>query len=278
LNKHSVIVLLLVLVFLFPAPGFGSGKPLNQESEEGEGKKKHSFFSEFLKEEKIIWTSPARIRKKDALFLGGLALTTALIIKNDEYIIEKIKKFALANPGVKTLGSYLSPLGSAPVDAGLIGIFYLGGAIFKNDRIKETALLSLKSLIHAILVSQVIKLVFRRQRPDYRDGVDHWFNSGIGKEFRSFTSGHTAQVWSIASVVAGMYRDKPMIPILSYSLAALSGLSRVTENEHWTSDVLTGAVLGYLIGRMVIKRRRSRVLLLPELNGNRTGINIVFSF
>ena len=48
------------------------------------------------------------------------------------------------------------------------------------------------------------------------------------------------------------YRDKPLIPILSYSAASLIGLSRLTENKHWATDVLVGAMLGYLSGKQVV--------------------------
>ena len=47
------------------------------------------------------------------------------------------------------------------------------------------------------------------------------------------------------------YRNKPFIPIIAYSIATLVGVSRITENKHWATDVLAGAALGYLTGRQV---------------------------
>jgi hypothetical protein len=48
------------------------------------------------------------------------------------------------------------------------------------------------------------------------------------------------------------YHDRPIIPIVAYSAATLIGLSRITENKHWASDVFVGAALGYLCGRQVV--------------------------
>ena len=48
------------------------------------------------------------------------------------------------------------------------------------------------------------------------------------------------------------YKDKPAVPIISYSAATLVGISRLTEQKHWASDVFVGALLGYVCGRQVV--------------------------
>ena len=57
------------------------------------------------------------------------------------------------------------------------------------------------------------------------------------------------------------YKNTPWVPIVSYSAASLIGASRITENKHWFTDVLTGAALGYLCGRQVVNNyhRYSRI-------------------
>jgi hypothetical protein len=45
------------------------------------------------------------------------------------------------------------------------------------------------------------------------------------------------------------YKDRPLVPLISYSAATLIGLSRITENAHWITmyspvlllDTLRGA-------------------------------------
>jgi hypothetical protein len=52
----------------------------------------------------------------------------------------------------------------------------------------------------------------------------------------------TATAFSIATIFASMYKDKPLIGIVSYSLASMVGISRLTEHAHWASDVFADGV------------------------------------
>ncbi len=61
------------------------------------------------------------------------------------------------------------------------------------------------------------------------------------------------RAFSLATTVAGFYPDKKWVGIVSYSLATMTSLGRVVSKEHWVSDVIVGAALGYFIGRGVVK-------------------------
>ena len=69
----------------------------------------------------------------------------------------------------------------------------------------------------------------------------------------AFPSGHTTAAFAAATVFAQEYRDRLWVSILSYSAASLIGLSRITENAHWASDVFAGAALGYVTGLQVVR-------------------------
>ncbi|MEO7562468.1 MAG: phosphatase PAP2 family protein [Ferruginibacter sp.] len=62
----------------------------------------------------------------------------------------------------------------------------------------------------------------------------------------SFPSGHATVAFAAATVFAKEYRNRPIIPIVAYSAARLIAVSRTIENKHWFTDVLVGAMLGYL--------------------------------
>ncbi|MCP4150208.1 MAG: phosphatase PAP2 family protein, partial [bacterium] len=70
------------------------------------------------------------------------------------------------------------------------------------------------------------------------------------------------------------------VPVLSYSLATLSGLSRITEDTHWLSDVFVGAVLGYAIGKFVVKRRnrKGNFNIMPVATTRQVGLGITYVF
>jgi hypothetical protein len=278
-SMEILFILMLVFTFFLPAYAYGREDKNSAKNKKKEAKKREEpFLKEWLKEELEIWTSPARIKKKNILFLGGVALTTAILIKNDERLNRDVQEFTTNHQWVKDSNPVITQLGSVPLNIGVIGSFYLGGVLLKDDRAKDTARLGLKSLLHVIVVSQALKRLFRRQRPNVENGVDRWFNRGGGKDNRAFPSGHTIQAWSTATVIAGMYKDKPAVPIICYSLATLAGLSRMTENKHWVSDVLVGAVLGYSIGRFVLRKQNNRLTVTPVIDSQKVGLILLYDF
>ncbi len=275
-KKNLVGIVIFLMLFSLQVPQYcqdieNPGKEYKKESVK-------LFLKDWLADELKIWSSPLKMNKKSMLFLGGLALTTVYLINRDNVSHKNIHEFTLKNKWAKESSPIITQLGSTPLNLGLIGSLYLGGVLLKDDRARETARLTLKSLLHAIVVSQALKYIFRRQRPYVENGVDRWFNHGRGSDYQSFPSGHTTTAWSVATVIAGMYNDKPIVPVICYSLATLVGISRLTENKHWTSDVLVGAVLGYSIGRFVLRKHNKRFNVTPIVSYDRIGVSVSYAF
>jgi len=168
-------------------------------------------------------------------------------------------------------------------------LFYLGGLTFRNDKAVSTGLMSAEALLHAGMIVTVGKVVSGRQRPSFENGRDHWnwFPSSLNmirkghlkSEYDAFPSGHTITIWSVATVIAKQYRDVPAIPVLCYTLATGVGLSRITEDTHWLSDVILGGALGYCIGSYVAKKHAgSRLTLFPTFGRNNLSITTALRF
>ena len=95
-----------------------------------------------------------------------------------------------------------------------------------------------------------LKMVVERERPD-------------GSDFESFPSGHTAKAFMAAAMLDKEYGGRsPWFSIGGYSVAALTGVSRLMNNRHWMSDVVAGAAigigavnLGYFITDKIFKDR-----------------------
>lgn len=67
------------------------------------------------------------------------------------------------------------------------------------------------------------------------------------KDFQSFPSGHTAAAFMGAEMVYQEYKYiSPWIGVGAYLVASSVGVLRITNNEHWFSDVLAGAGFGVL--------------------------------
>jgi len=56
-------------------------------------------------------------------------------------------------------------------------------------------------------------------------------------------------------------------------MAALVGLSRLTEDAHWLSDVFLGAAVGFVVGKMVVRNQNRRFQLAPALAPGGAGLS-----
>jgi membrane-associated phospholipid phosphatase len=121
------------------------------------------------------------------------------------------------------------------------------------------SLAALQSFVYAEVASAGLKVLTCRLRPSEVNSQQPTVNSqtwlGPFKSFKStsFPSGHAMRSFALATTVAGFYPDKKWVGIVSYSLATMTSLGRVVSKEHWASDVIVGAALGYFIGRGVVK-------------------------
>lgn len=63
----------------------------------------------------------------------------------------------------------------------------------------------------------------------------------------SFPSGHTATAFMTATMLSKEYGHlSPWVSVGAYAAATTTGLTRMANNRHWLSDVMTGAGIGIL--------------------------------
>src|SRR5262245_52451321 len=67
----------------------------------------------------------------------------------------------------------------------------------------------------------------------------------------SFLSGHTTGAFALATVLAERYAQHRWVPFTAYGLAGLVAFSRVSNQNHFPSDVFAGAVIGYSISHFI---------------------------
>jgi membrane-associated phospholipid phosphatase len=213
-------------------------------------------------------TLPFHTKRKDWVKFGGFALAVAAVGSANTTISDFAKNLETNNSGVASVSKYVTRFGG-PYEIYALGGFFAYGLIFNTQKEKTTTLLATQAYITAGVIGGIGKYLFAEQRPYFTDPISgkrgpifhgpfYAFKKGPNGEklsrsdYASFPSGHTTAAFAAATVYAMEYKDKPLIPILSYTAATLIGLSRLTENQHWPVDVLAGAMLGYLSGRQVV--------------------------
>jgi membrane-associated phospholipid phosphatase len=183
-----------------------------------------------------------------------------------------VDKFAFAGNG---LGN---PLISLPS----IGAFYLYGSMADNKKARETSLLAIESLAISELFTGTIKVLAQRDRPNTGASPSTWNGPHLNLNNLSFCSGHTTSSFSIATVIAEEYKETWYVPPIAYSLAALTGLSRVYGSYHWSSDVFFGAAVGYFVGQTIVKYHMvdtpGKFTLIPMVDGNYKGLALTYKF
>jgi membrane-associated phospholipid phosphatase len=236
-------------------------------------------------------TKPFHMKGKDWRNLGIFVAVTGALHLADEPVQQTAIKLRTNNYTVRNVSSYVTRFGGLYEAYVLIGLGAYG-FIFHNVKMQTTTLLATQSYIISAVYSDILKRIFGRQRPIYTDPVTHEaepkfygpFNKPRDAEGRkidvlSFPSGHTIAAFSAATVFAMEYKDKPWVSVLAYGAASLIGLSRISENKHWITDVFAGAAVGYLSGRLVVNNyHRYSKLKAPGQKKNSLSFNLQYNY
>jgi membrane-associated phospholipid phosphatase len=258
-----------------------SGREAPQSSRAADGESPKTLGEagrDFLRDAGRVWTSPARLRNKDVFPLIAMAAGTTFLIAGDEAIRGGFQTYAEDHPWVGDVSPVVTQLGGLAGFA-TAGAFYGVGLLIRDDRAKETGYLAGSAILQAMLVDNVLKILTGRQRPYVADGEDHWggpaaYFKGSAGDSAAFPSGHSATAFALATVVSMQYGRRAWVPVLAYTLAAGVGLSRMALDRHWASDVFVGAIVGHLIGRLVVRDHGRLKRLTPMLAWTRGGFAV----
>ena len=107
--------------------------------------------------------------------------------------------------------------------------------------------LSLTMVAESAIVNWDVKSLFRRVRPPREQGPD---TRSIRQPLTSsFPSGHASAAMTAAALLGRGSRWKP----LYYAVGAVVASSRVHVRMHHPSDVVAGAVTGWVLGRVAVR-------------------------
>lgn len=132
-----------------------------------------------------------------------------------------------------------------------LGVFFIcsGGnirdrltAIF-HHKYSRTVIHILCALIIAAIITWMLKVGLGRMRPLFMEGLglSGFYPFSFNWAFNSFPSGHSAACFAGLVSLGLMF---PRLKPYTWTLAIISGLSRIALGVHWPSDVLLGAYIG----------------------------------
>jgi len=239
---------------------------------------------------KQAFTKPFHMTRKDWITTGKFAVVAGGVALLDKPIQRRALNLRNHSPALQKISRQVTNFGGA-YEAYTLGALGAYGFIFRNEKMKTTTLLASQAYITGGAIESVLKYLSGRQRPYITDStklqaspIFHgpFYKTPLdpnGKKTNSsFPSGHTTVAFAAATVYAMEYRNKPLVPILAYSAATLIGLSRLTENKHWATDVLTGAAVGYLMGRLIVNNyHRYAKLKAPQQKKNTVSFNLQYN-
>ena len=133
-------------------------------------------------------------------------------------------------------------VGSPATHFALAGAVYLYGLAAADDPYKKRGLILLEGLAYDNMITLGLKWAFDRTCPNHKGFED------------SFPSGHVSSTFAMAAMLDEMYGHKVGYPL--YVLGGFVGLSRMQHRDHYLSDCVFGAFLGYAVGKAVFERNQ----------------------
>lgn len=237
------------------------------------------FAGETLAAAGSVLSSPLRMERRDAYWVGGLAAGGLLVYSGDA----QLRRLAARNksPLNDSLASGFEKFGNGTYELGLLGVY--GGLcyLFNGKEGGRTAALAAQAFLAANAAGTLLKYSAGRARPYAEDGKRRFTPFRFKSARTSFPSGHTTSAFAVASVFSRRC-SSPAVGISAYVLAAGTALQRVYDDKHWASDVFAGAALGTAVGRWVAAKNEKAgapsVVFLPVYSPGYAGAAAVLSF
>jgi membrane-associated phospholipid phosphatase len=213
------------------------------------------------------------LRRTDAVFLGSALATAALTSLLDGHLAGEVMEPGHDGSSLHRFSLIGNTIGG-PGPLALSAALFAGGRLAHHAELADLGRWGIQAVAVSGITTGVLKGIVGRQRPYAAAGDIDVYRLGHGfgnKEYTSFPSGHTSAAFAVATVLArGTAGDSRfthrVVTVLAYGAATAVGLSRMYENQHWSSDVVAGAAIGVTSGLAVVRRGRNSPGYAPGLS------------
>lgn len=229
-----------------------------------------------------LYTPRPLLKGADALLIVGFVAAAAAVSPVDKYFTQKLQDPARQSNKILHNGAVVFRLLGDPGSLVVGGLTYAAGRVAGNRRAEDIGLHSVEAVLLSGAITGATKMIAGRARP-YKDTANS-LNFGLlrglqGTDYQSFPSGHTTAAFAFASIISAETShwwpgSKWIIGPVFYGGAALTGMSRIYNQFHWASDVVTGAAIGTLTGIKVYRYTHSHPNNRVDKYFLRAGVSI----
>jgi membrane-associated phospholipid phosphatase len=209
--------------------------------QDAEPKKK--ILHQLWDDQKTIWTSLAKKKTWEST-------TTQLLVSSSaaSFALDGTPSRALREAG--GLEGFNRVMDSTAVNVALAAYpvaMMVVSAKFGNEFCLDSyGTKSARAAVNSFLTVTVLKMATQRARPHTGKIYGFWEGGN------SYPSGHSAVAWTLAAVTARHFSNHKWVPWVVYPLAGLVSFSRVSSGQHFSSDAVTGSVIGFAIGSFAV--------------------------
>ncbi len=199
--------------------------------------------------------------KKDAVVAGAFAVGALGATYADQHLADWLQTDRSHQGAfVNDAASFFRFMGNPAPE--IIGVsMYAAGRLTHHRELAALGLHGVEAILMGLAVSAPVKVLAGRARPYVsadRDPHSWKFARGWrNRDYQSFPSGHATTAFAVASAVTAESRvfwpnHEYLVGTVMLSGASLVGVSRLYHDQHWASDVITGAMIGTFSGFKVV--------------------------
>ncbi len=223
-------------------------------------------FSQFGNESWEFIKQPTKWEGSDWLKIGIMTASTFLILQTaDQPIRDVVLKDQRYYKSVPIeFGRMWGEL-YAPVV--LFSGFAIHSIIADDIGTRKIAYEIGQASLYAGAVTYLLKLTIGRARPYVGEGSKSFkpFSAFFDQDYHALPGGHTTAAFVLSTVLSR--NAKPVwLKVLAYLPAALTFVSRIYQDQHWTSDDFLGAALGYFIATWVVDLHENNNKSIVEIS------------
>ena len=211
-----------------------------------------------------VWSSPFHADGSEwGAFAASVALVGASLLIDDDVqrAMDRHPRSVLMRslePFREEHKTELFNLGSGKRLQPISGVLYLLGFAFDSRALRDAGLGCASAQQASILVHHGAYAIIARERPRTANGDPYMFELGGGPWAKhSFYGGHAGNIMTCVTYWNERFKLGPAEPLL-YALAIGVGFGRVADGRHWTSDTITGLLIGHAFGRVIARRAKAR--------------------